>query len=167
MWLKALYCAIIGPRALALSRHGGSALNLSMRFGSLAKLFSLRSAGGFLVAGLLALAADLGSFSFLRVIGVPLLVANVLSALLAMAVNYTINHLAFLGASGTQINQRSIVRFVLVAGISFLYVVLSFQLVVSIGGLNGGAPELMARAVVIGSGTVVRYFLYRLWVFSK
>ncbi len=125
-----------------------------------------RELAGFAVAGLAALTVDLASFNSLVGFGFGPSLANVVSSFLGLVLNFLINYMTFVRLDrSSKVLRLSSLKFSLITGASFLYLLLGFELF--LGFYDGSSPMdlTLARIVLIGSGTVVRFFLFRHWVF--
>lgn len=126
------------------------------------------AAVGFGLAGALAFLADLAAFNGLLFGGADPEVSNVVAYLTAIVVNYLVNRTVF-ADSRRVVTQtiRSVWRFLLVAGMSFAYVVAMFNWASSFLDEPTVFETNAVRVLIIGSVTVVRFFVLRNWVFSS
>lgn len=127
-----------------------------------------RELTGFGIAGVVALTVDLALFNTLITLGAGPSMANLASSFVGLILNFLINYRTFLAKGrSAKVLTGSSLKFSLVTGASFLYLLLGFELYL---GFDEGASTtnlLVARVLLIGSGTVARFFLFRHWVFKS
>ena len=127
-----------------------------------------RELAGFGIAGVVALTVDLALFNTLITLGAGPSMANLASSFVGLVFNFLINYRTFVGdRRSAKVLTGSSLKFSFVTGASFLYLLLGFELYV---GIYEGASTpnlLLARVLLIGSGTVARFFLFRHWVFKS
>jgi putative flippase GtrA len=123
---------------------------------------------GFGIAGVVALTVDLTLFNTLIALGAGSSIANLASSLVGVVFNFLINYRTFVGnGRSAKVRTRSSLKFSLVTGASFFYLLLGFELYLV---FFEGAPTpnlSLARVLLIGSGTVARFLLFRHWVFKS
>lgn len=128
----------------------------------------VRELVGFSVAGGLALGVDLAVFNALISQKVNLFVANGFAVIAALLANYVINHWVFLpGQLARKKFAKKSFRFGIVAWASALYLLIGFQVVVWLLPDLNTPSYTLARILLIGSGTIVRFFALKYWVFGK
>ena len=121
---------------------------------------------GFAIAGLAGVASDLATFNLLLHYGVGLTLASVVAASVGLGINFLINLITF---SRITLPPRTLIvvlaKYSIVAGLSTVYILVVFEIVLAVFELQ--SPVLLngARLSIIVTGTLVRFFLYRLWVF--
>lgn len=130
------------------------------------KSFIPREVAGFLLAGIVALAIDLLVMAVLLALGQSRIVSNFLATSLSLIVNFLINRATFLGrfSSTPQVAVQS-ARFLVLAGGSAIYSFVLFEMLASLLGLQGLYQLLFARAAVVLSGVILRFFVLKIWVF--
>lgn len=110
---------------------------------------------------------DLAVFNLLRATGFAATSSSVAGAVAGLVWNFSVNAVVF-SNKRTSLRKRlkQIVRFGLVSAASAAYLILLFELylIMTSGGL--GWWDSVCRVCIILSGTVVRFFVTRNWVFS-
>lgn len=123
---------------------------------------------GFGFAGALAFLADLAVFNGLLFGGVDRDVSNVFAYLTGIAVNYLVNRTVFEDSRRVVSRTiRSVSRFLLLAGMSLAYVMAMFNWASRFLDEPTVLETNAVRVLIIGSVTVVRFFVLRNWVFSR
>jgi putative flippase GtrA len=127
-----------------------------------------RELGGFALAGLAALTVDLVAFNAMVSLGIGHSLANVVSSFLGLVLNFLINYRTFVSTRGSpKMVRGASLRFSVVTGASFLYLLVGFELFLSFYDGTSAVHLSFARIALIGSGTAVRFFLFRHWVFRE
>ena len=122
---------------------------------------------GFGFAGALAFVTDLALFNVLLFSGVGAEVSNVFAYLAGIVVNFLVNREVFLGSPQRVMEtMKSVWRFLVVAGSSLAYVVALFSLANSFLEDLTVVETNAVRVLIIGSVTVIRFFVLRNWVFG-
>ena len=127
----------------------------------------LRELFGFGVAGGVALVVDLMVFNLLIFFAVNASLANVSAALAALVVNFFINHRAFMPRRlrSANLTMKS-VKFGILALASFLFLLVGFEVVLWVMPDQSAVFYSVTRILLIGSGTLIRFFVLKYWVFS-
>lgn len=121
----------------------------------------------FLLAGGLSAVTDLVTFLLLQLIGFNVIGSNLVATFAGLFTNFVINSWNFLGSfSRVSLTSRHSMKFAAVALVSACYTFLMYQFLVGILALTETSHLTMLRAVVIASGTAIRFFALKLWVFQ-
>lgn len=127
----------------------------------------LRETVGFGLAGGLAMVVDLAVFNALLLVEINTSIANVSAAIAALLVNFVINHRTFIpnGSMRKDLTKKS-VKFGTIAIISFLYLLVGFEIALWLFPEQSATFYSVIRILLIGSGTLVRFFVLKFWVFT-
>lgn len=121
---------------------------------------------GFALAGLAGVVSDLAVFNLLFYIEVGVRLASIISALVGLGLNFLINLLAFSAVNlPRKILLGTLTKYLTIAGLSTVYVLVAFEIVLAVLHPETAAGLTGTRVVIIASGTLIRFFLYRHWVF--
>lgn len=125
----------------------------------------IRTVFGFGLAGLLAGVADLIVFNAALLVSGQIETSNLFGALSGVVVNFIVNRAVFDTHREKGI-WRPVLRFLFVAGLSALYLIVVFQVSAVVFELEGGLELNLLRVAIIGSGAIIRFFITKNWVFK-
>jgi putative flippase GtrA len=113
----------------------------------------------YVAVGMLSVAVDVGSLTILRSgLGVPLLLATTVAFVVALCVNYTLNHVWAFDVDGFV--GRRMARYAVLVAINYT---VTIAMVTGLTAL--GVFYLLAKAVSVAVTAAVNFTGYRLWVF--
>lgn len=125
-----------------------------------------RQGFGFAIAGLAGVVSDLAVFNLLFRNEVDPRLASIVAALVGLGLNFLINLLAFSTLNlPRKILFGTLTKYLTVAGLSTVYVLVAFEMVLAVLHPETAAGLTGTRVAIIASGTLIRFFLYRHWVF--
>lgn len=84
----------------------------------------------------------------------------------SLGLNFLINLLAFSAVNlPRKILLGTLTKYLTIAGLSTVYVLVAFEIVLAVLHPETAAGLTGTRVAIIASGTLIRFFLYRHWVF--